>query len=522
MRGTTRWVSDPGEGLAGRRAIPVTARLDARLIAGAALLFAVALAARLVELGVPDLSQAEHHKLDAVASWRDGDLIVDGEHPALLKALVLLSTSLLGDDAAALRLPSALAGAGVAVLVMLIGRRLAGPVAGWTAGALMALGTLPVAIDRVGKEDTLMLLFALAAVLTWLGSEGRPRRWLWIAGFAGAAAATKYEALLLLPALAAAGALGLGPRPPRSWRAVAAIVASFLAVHLVLNPLILAPAQWEFIWDFTSSLIEGVPPPDRTVVPTSGFAAAGEVFSSKPVWYYALYLGVKAQAVWIGLALLGVGVAVWRRDRGDRLVLVWLVPYLVLISLVPFGFARYLAPVLPALAIAGGLGAAWAAGWLPRRLQIPLAVLLLAALAVPLARALPYPTMYVSALGGGGDRAMYWTPDDAGGNLGMAEAVAAVERRGAGGLVAVADPTLVEFLSHDRLRAVSVEDLPPRPALLAARGIGTVIVQPSQISEGNEDLFDRLERTATPADTVTVDGFEMVRVYTLAEGPALR
>jgi hypothetical protein len=483
------------------------------LAAGLAAVGASALVVRLWGIGAADPGQAEHHKLEALAAWRAGEWIVDGEHPALFKGAAWLATGLLGDGVGALRVPSAVAGAAACVLAVLVGRRLAGPVAGWAAGALLALGTVPVAIDRVGKEDALMLALALGAVLVWLHAEGRPGRWLGVAALAGAAAAAKYEAAPLLPALVLAGRIGLGPRlAPPGVRGGLRVAGAFAAAHLALNPLLLLPAQWEFLWGFTSALAGGTPPPDGTVVPTDGFAAAGEIHQVKPVWYYALYLGVKAQPAWVVLVLAGAALAAARRTRPDLLLLAWGAGYVAAVSLVPFGFARYLAPALPALAILGGLAWQRATAGRPPWVQAGAAAAGVTALALPLAPALPLPSLYVSPLGGGSREALHWTPDDAVGNLGAARAVAFIERAIPAGRVAAADPTLVRFLSGGRLRAVAVEGLAPRPAALRAAGVGSVLVQPSQVSLGNAPLFRWLGR-ARPATVVRVRGLVVARVY---------
>ena len=479
---------------------------------GLLVLAAVALAARLPGLGTPDLAQAEHHKLEAVSAWRAGDLVVDGEHPALFKAVVFTSARFAGETALALRIPSVLAGVASCLLVVLIGRRLSGPVAGWAAGGLMALGTISVGIDRVGKEDALMLALVLAAVLCWLRADEDERWWAGAAALAGAAVAVKYEALPLLPLLLLAGRAGLGPRPPAAARDLALVGGVFLAAHLVLNPLLLVPAQWVFLWDFTASLLAHRPPADASIVPTHGFAAAGDVHDAKPVWYYGLYLVVKAQPLWVAAVACGALLALKRRHRHDRLLLVWAFGHLAVISVVPFGFARYLAPALPALALLGGGGVAWLTERIGRS-RAPVLGLGAAALAVPLAAALPYPALYVNTIGGGSARALHWSPDDAGGNLGMTSAIAAISAQGVDGEVAVADPTLVRFLSRGSLRALPAEDLPPDPASLREREVRAVVVQPSQVSLGNRDLFDWLARVATPQITVRVRGLALVRVY---------
>jgi hypothetical protein len=391
---------------------------------------------------------------------------------------------------------------------------------------LLALGVVPVAIDRVGKEDTLMLLLALGAVLAWLEAGERPRLWLAAAALAGAAAAAKYEALPLLPALLLAGRLGWGPRPPSGGaRAMLPLLAAFAAAHVALNPLILWPAQWAFLWDFAGSVAAGRPPPDGTLVPTEGFAVAGEVLDGKPPWYYALYLGLKSQVVWVVLAAAGLAAAAARRSVADRLLLVWALGYLAVISAVPFGFARYLAPAVPALAILAGVAAARLAAR-ARAGRAPLAAAAaatLAALAVPLAGALPYPTLYVNAIGGGSARALHWTPDDAVGNLGMQRAVARLAREGVDGVVAAADPSLVRFLSRGSLRAVPVEGLRADPAALRALRVRAAIVQPSQVTLGNRSLFGWLDATGRPRIAVTVEGLESVRVYRIsAAGRPLR
>jgi 4-amino-4-deoxy-L-arabinose transferase-like glycosyltransferase len=511
----------PGSTLAHANAAPLLDRLRraaagerVRLAAGLAVVAALALTARLWALGLTDLVQAEHQKLIAVASWRTGDVFVDGEHPALFKAIVLASTSVLGEGPLGLRLPNALLGAVVALLTALIARRLGGPMAGWVAGGLMALSTLAVSIDRVGKEDTLMLALALGAILCWLASEDRPRLWIAVAALCGAAAAAKYEALPLLPALLVLGWARMGPRPPAGARWWAGIGAAFLGTHLLLNPLIATPEQWRFIGGFVSALLAGESPPDGSLIPTQGFLAAGELFDSKPAWYYPLYLVIKGQLAWVVAIAIGLAYLAARFRRYDRFLLLWALGYVALVSLVPFGFARYLAPALPALAIVGGIGVARILSGRRRAVVVTALTAFTAALAVPLAAALPYPTLYVNSLGGGSDQALHWTPNDAAGNLGMAEAVRIAEARvPEGARVAVVDPTLVDYLSGGRLDTVTVERLPPSPDELRARGIRMIVVQPSELSIGNAPLYEWLEQSAAPATVIAIRGLVTVRIY---------
>ena len=245
-------------------------------------------------------------------------------------------------------------------------------------------------------------------------------------------------------------------------------------------------------------------------------AFAEQIYASKPAWYYALYLGLKSQIVWTVVVGVGLVAAAFRFRRSDRFLLVWGLGYLVIISSVPFGFARYLAPAIPALAIVGGLGLSrLLAGRSPRVVAAAGAVLIIG-LAIPLAQALPYPTLFVNPVGGGQDQALYWTPNDAVGNLGMAEAVAAAEElTPEGARVASADPSLIRFLTEGRMDGVAVENLPPSPERLQQEKVRTVIVQPSELSLGNQAFFEWIEREGTPVRSVTVEDLDAARVYVL-------
>ena len=186
------------------------------------------------------------------------------------------------------------------------------------------------------------------------------------------------------------------------------------------------------------------------------------------------------------------------------------------ISSVPFGFARYLAPAIPALAIVGGLGLSRILEGRSPRVVAAAGAVLVVGLAIPLAQALPHPTLFVNSFGGGQDQALYWTPNDAVGNLGMAEAVAVAEEvTPEGARVASADPSLVRFLTEGRVDGVALENLPPSPERLQEENVRTVILQPSELSLGNQAFFEWIEQEGTPVRSVTVEDLDAARVYVL-------
>ena len=141
-----------------------------------------------------------------------------------------------GVDPERARIAVALLGAAMILIVYLIGRRLAGPVAGVVAGLLAAV--YPAFLDNNGQllSEPIAAFTLSAAVLSfmWAADEGR-RPWAWVlpGGLLGATALTRPE---YLPFAAVFGLLALvlvGRR--RSWRlglVSAALLVGMFAVVL--------------------------------------------------------------------------------------------------------------------------------------------------------------------------------------------------------------------------------------------------------------------------------------------------
>ena len=91
------------------------------------------------------------------------------DKPPMLYWLQALSTFVFGESEWSLRLPSAMAGAGVACLLVLWGRRAAGDPAGWMAGSLFATSLQVAVHSRLAVAD--MLLTFWVAVAAWAAWE---------------------------------------------------------------------------------------------------------------------------------------------------------------------------------------------------------------------------------------------------------------------------------------------------------------------------------------------------------------
>jgi len=167
-----------------------------------AVLILVGFALRIHNLGAESLSEDELNKLETVSDYRQNGLTSrNGEHPFLMKGLQ--TVSLIGADElnatilspanaispeSALRFPLVLFGTFTALLIFLLVRELFGRSIAFVAACLWAVEPLAAAIDRVAKEDSLVLFFFLLTSFFWVRSQTRAEtgdpnwiRWVWLA-----------------------------------------------------------------------------------------------------------------------------------------------------------------------------------------------------------------------------------------------------------------------------------------------------------------------------------------------------
>jgi 4-amino-4-deoxy-L-arabinose transferase-like glycosyltransferase len=108
----------------------------------------------------------EAEKFFAVEDYREGKFWVDLEHPPLEKYLILLSTGILGNDDWTVKLPNVILGAFTPFILFLVGVRLGkDPWVGHASAAMGALSPMLIGYSLVAKEDVLVNLLSLLALL---------------------------------------------------------------------------------------------------------------------------------------------------------------------------------------------------------------------------------------------------------------------------------------------------------------------------------------------------------------------
>lgn len=102
------------------------------------------------------------------------------DKPPLFYWVEAASMALLGPTELAARLPSALAAVLLALLVLLLGRRLYGAAAGWASAAVLATSLQTIILGRAAVTDMLFALTLMAAVgafTRWYEAAGRSPGW---------------------------------------------------------------------------------------------------------------------------------------------------------------------------------------------------------------------------------------------------------------------------------------------------------------------------------------------------------
>ncbi len=287
----------------------------------------------------------------------------------------------LGDGPAALRIPSAFFGAATAGLAAAVAYRLAGAVAGWTAGLLIALSPLQVQFGQEARANALLGLLVMIALhgLMAIGADpaagsqrltrpGALRR-AWLAyglGTAGALAVLNSAVFWLAASAAALAFVVAAAAPHRKGLAINAgiVLAAVLCLWLPWLPFVSEPVM--------RTAVNGFWIPKPTLESVSATLAAVYLFRAADVLQFTLippnwpWAAAGIATLLPALALFGA----WRlRDRKRELVVLGLailvlpVALLVISLTKPLFIPRYMmwsaVPffILVSVGVAGAAGA---------------------------------------------------------------------------------------------------------------------------------------------------------------------
>lgn len=410
-----------------------------RKSAVALLLTVLAFGVRVHRVDFNSLSEDETAKWEAVQQYRQGHFVgVNSEHPMLPKVLAWASLSA-GEHWSQLaaehgwpamkaegwlRMPNVLFGALTAAILYLLCRRMMGAIGSFAAGFFWAVAPLPVALNRLTKEETPLIFFTLLACYFYCLAQQEDadkiaRRWydLSAIGF-GLALASQYILHLLgLNALAwvIAGKMGLTRKVSR-FRYGRFFLVMFIAFILV-NPVILSPANSHAILSWLH----------HDGVKHSGYDFDGTLYMNFPArllagvpWFYYVWLMLVKTPIPILLAVV-IGGALLLRDRRSLASCFFLslgMVQFIGLSLSGAKWIRYSLPMLPFFFLAGGYAVQKLWNVLRARglsaVSVATAALILIGWPVLELHAwMPYYSFYLNSIGGGTRNiTRYFAPDE--------------------------------------------------------------------------------------------------------------
>lgn len=531
-------------------------KLEQRKILVLAVLTLMALAVRVYQLDAVGLAEDETNKMFAVRSYEQGDFTANADHPMIMKMLCYGSLHLAEmwnntagklaglsvSEETALRFPNALFGALTVIPLLLFASSLLGFRVGLVASLLWALGLNAVWINRVGKEDTLLVFFILTAFYLYNCAKQRPEsdvlgqeRLYTLAGMAfGLMLASKY-----FPQYFAYNALfyylaGYNSRNNRALtrRMWLKFFGAMILAFVLFNPAAFLPKTWRYLLEFVS----------ENLITHHGYPFMDGLYNNElsamtdgmPWYFYFLFLATKFPLPLL-LALL-VGLIEVFRHRGDpavargylflRLMLMfWLIP----MSLVGSKFLRYTLTLMPLLYMTAAVGIVVI--WrmvspalkklkLEPRLRsrvaaVAVALVFVISPAVTTIRSLPYPSLYLNALGG--DRTGYYFPHDEFYDLGARESIKHVaETAPQGASLASEIPGVVQYYLERYNRPDIRSEIISHPKFnLVENPPDYILLQHGRLYFENREEFRLVENSFSPEQASSYLGADASRVYRL-------
>jgi hypothetical protein len=498
----------------------------------------LALIARTAGLSVYGFSEDEVAKLRAIDAYRQGDFSPNAEHPMLMKLAIWASLSaadawnglapsaLTVAPETALRLPNALAGTVTVAAIYGIAAIFFGPPVGLVAALLVALDPNVIAINRIGKEDTFLMLFFMLAVFFYergkrVGAadpvKAQPSYNLAGVSF-GLMLASKYMPHFfgLYAMYNLAFQRRAGANVPRTLPYNGRIIASFL----VANFTILLPSTWAYCLAY----LRGEHSAHHGLFYNGELHTNFVLFFGVPAVYYLHLLATKVPIPILMGALVGLAPLVSRRrERGYVWLRVLLVMTLLSYSVIGPKFQRYALPMMLLIDMLAAIGLVTAFAWIrdrgwPHRLTMAAYLMGAVSIAGPLVsvhlRMAPFYSVYQNAIGAALAPPATVFPEEAY-DFGLREAVTAIAEVAKPGALLVSDATMaVEYYSRQAGRG----DLASRSLSLdglAPRGDQWVVVQDGHLYFENASVVAQIRRSMSPWREYRLAGTTVLQVYRL-------
>lgn len=532
-------------------------------LAAIVLIVALGFLLRVRGLSAQGLNEDEVNKAEAAAAYQHDNVSLNREHPMLLKSLV--SVSLAATESwntrvgtccqiaqeTAVRLPNAVFGSLTAVVIFALAQEFFGIGVGLIAAFVWSILPLAIAINRVAKEDTLLVFFAWLAYylyirakhVSFLNAASRDVFYAVAGASFGLMLASKYFPHYLGLIFLYYRLLGRRGRHYTALgkRGYAILFGALILTFLMANPVIVLPSTWKYMFHYVK----------EETVTHHGYLMMGHLYYNDPAhllqgmpsYSYALFLLVKTQLPLLLALIVGLVEAIrLRREPGHFFLLVMFTMWMVPFSFVVMKWFRYMLSLMPIVSIVAALGIVKILGtvsqlsrgrrWLKPLVVPSLVVLIFVGPLMTAAKAGPFYSLYLNPLGLG--RAGYYFPHDELDDIGLREAILEVSRHAPQGalLGGEAPPVFRYYLRRFHREDVYSFSLSGSSAGLAAlpgrnsalRRVSTspsaagtmpiyAIVQEGRKYFDNIAAIDAVESWQRPAGKILVKGVPAATIY---------
>lgn len=240
------------------------------------------------------------------------------------------------------RITSVLVSVATVYVTFRLGRAVTGKYTGLVAAGFVALSGLFIELAHFATPDSTTVFLLTAALWAAVEHVKAPSgsSMFRTGALAGLATGSEYNMVMLVVPLMAAWLLAEARRV--EWLVWSAVAMG--AAWALVNPF--AVIQWN---DFLDAGLHSL----RTRTVDSGIQYGDRWSSYGPAWLYVVRYPLGYGMGLAGTVWLVLG-AVWgfiRRTRPNLILVTWIVPYFVLVTLSPAKFMRYSAPLIPPLSV---------------------------------------------------------------------------------------------------------------------------------------------------------------------------
>ncbi|OGF67417.1 MAG: hypothetical protein A2Y62_15775 [Candidatus Fischerbacteria bacterium RBG_13_37_8] len=516
------------------------------------LLAILAFAFRIYHLDAPSISDDEAHKIQAARMYRHCDFSFNLEHPMLMKSLITITliiaekwNSTIGSNHPSLsisyetitRFPNVLFGALTTIVLYLLALELFDRKIALLTAALWATGLNAMAVNRIAKEDTLLVFF------TWLGfyffckakflgpveTPQRVRLYILSGVSFGLMLASKY-----FPHYFGLNWLYHYTRkhePQRNYRlgndVIGKLFAGLIIAFIIANPALFLPSSIHYLFFYTSG--ETVVHHGYEMMKNLYYNNFWKLENPTPAYFYLLFMAVKIPPVLLLFFIAGLYIII-KGPKNDGyyflkfMLILWIIPY----SLVASKWLRYTLSLMPmiymtaAIAIIKFYDMIKNSTWrqFPGAKIAPLLIVLLVlSFAWNAFANSPYYMLYVNIFGGGNAYRAYYFPHDEIYDTGIRESVEFIATKAPPNSTIASDaPDAVAFyIHHFQRNDLKIAELsnPSFISLWNSADSNTIYVidQRGRRYFSNAKQRELVQKTSQPIKIMKIDGVTTSLIY---------